>query len=1159
MRHFRKYDIGCSFKKMIRAAAMSLPFASGVILLLPFAPATLHAQSSLSGDLAGTVTDPSGAAIVGAEVKATSQETGSIATAITSGTGGYRISLLQPGHYKVVVSRQGFEESTVSVTVAVGQVTTQNIQLSLGSTSQTVEVTAEAQLLQADTPQLTTTVNMEQLQNIPNPGSDITYAAQAKPGVIMNTGANSSSGTLGYGNFSAFGLPATSNNFTVNGMQVNDPFLNLNNSGPSNLLLGLNDIQETDVITNAYEAQYGSLGGVQLNSISRSGSNKFHGNFNYGWNGDVLNANNWFNKNPTYNTPAIARPFSNFNQWAGAVGGPIKRDKVFFFVNTEGISFITSSQSIVYLPSSSFESSVVGNNGTCSDSSSSLFTSTVPGAASQCAFYNQIFALYNGTKNYSSAVPSGVPGQLKLSEPSKLSLTENLITGRIDMNLSPNDKAFGHFKWDHGVQPTYTDPINPAFNAQSDQPDYEGQFAETHTFGARAVNQFLMTGSYYSALFVNVNPAAAAATFPFEMDWSDGFLTTLYNNAIAWPEGRNATQWQLGDDFSYNVGKHTLRAGFQFKKDDVSDFDTGEFTTPLVFVSQANFSTGISDTGVQNFTTSLNNPLALYTLGFYFQDDWKATDKTLIIAGLRVERNSNVVCRHNCLSNFGGNFFTLAGTSPLNSAAQPYNQQFKFGQTNAFTSLQAYMVEPRVGFTYSPDAKTVIRGGFGFFTDVFPGTIADTLLTNPPLTTAFVVSAPSMALDPSNPTSAQSLMSGANATFTSQFHAGNSSTPCPTPATPPGALGSANCMLATNSNFTLPSFTSVQGYIHYPTYEEWNLQIQRQLGRSDSIQIGYVGNHGYHEPNQNVGVNAYGPTPGAYGLPATSPAPSFANITQVESEASSNYNGGIVSWLHQGQGLTLQLNYEYSHALDEISNGGILPFNAASAPPGEPPAQFNPYNLSQNYGNADYDVRHYLSMNYLYQIPHYGGLYALTGGWQIGGTLFYNSGSPFTPQALISDFGVGAYGNGENPVPIAAAPGTPRHCGASSAITPCLTAANFPNYPVVGGVVTPSVSPFGAGDRNQFWGPHYFDTDITLQKAFKLPHMGDQGRLQLGVTAFNVLNHPNFGLPNGILDNGSSVFGFSLYTEGPPTSIYGSGLGGDPSVRILEATGKIYF
>ncbi len=1144
-------DFSIQIQRLMRAAAISLPIALCTLFLLSVAPTELRAlQTLLAGDIAGTVTDPSGAAITDALVKATSVQTGSVATTTTSATGGYRISLLQPGTYKLDISRNGFSTANTTVTVNVGQVTTQNVHLALGQASTTVQVTASSQLLQADTAQLTTTVSMEQLQNIPNPGSDITYAAQAKPGVIMNTGANSSSGTLGYGNFSAFGLPATSNNFTINGMQVNDPFLNLNNSGPSNLLLGLNDIQETDVITNAYEAQYGSLGGVQLNAISRSGSNKFHGNFNYGWNGDVLNANNWFNKNPIYNTPAVARPFSNFNQWAGAVGGPIKSNKLFFFVNTEGISFITSSQSIVFLPSSSFESSVVGSDGACTDDSSSLF---VAGNASQCAFYSRIFALYNGAKNYSSAVPSGVPGQLQLSEPSKLSLTEQLISGRVDMDFTPNDKAFGHFKYDYGVQPTYTDPINPAFNAQSKQPDYEGQFAWTHTFGARAVNQLLFTGSYYSAIFVNVDPATEIATFPFQMFWTDGFLTSLNNDAPDWPEGRNVTQWQIGDDFSYSLGRHTLRAGFQFKKNDISDFDTGEFTTPLIFVSQANFSNGFSDEGTQNFTTSLNNPLAMYTLGLYVQDNWKPTAKLLITPGVRVERNSNVTCRHDCLSNFGGNFFTLAATSPLNSAALPYNEQFQFDLANAFTNIQAYLVEPRLGFTYSPDAKTVIRGGFGMFADVFPGTIADTLLFNPPLTTSFVVSASNMALEPTNPTSAQSLMAGASATFNSQFRSGSSSIPCPTAATPPGALGSANCMSATNPSFTLPSFTTVTGQIRYPTYEEWNLQIQRQFGHSDSVEVGYVGNHGYHAPNQNVGVNAFGPTPGAFGLPGTSPAPSFANVTEVGSAATSNYNGGIVSWLHQGHGLNLQLNYEYSHALDEISNGGILPFNAASAPPGEPPAQFNPYNLRENYGNSDYDVRHYLSLNYLYQVPHYGGPEALTGGWQIGGTLFYNSGNPFTPQALISDFGVGAYGNEQNPVPIAATPGTPNHCGVSSAITPCLTAADFPAF------ASGTASPFGAAARNQFWGPHYFDTDMTLQKAFKLPMFGDRGQFRPGVTAYNLLNHPNFGLPNGIIDNGPSVFGFSLYTEGPPTSIYGSGLGGDPSVRILEITGKVIF
>ena len=170
---------------------------------------------------------------------------------------------------------------------------------------------SRSQLLEPDSAELNTSFSFEQLQSVPNPGGDITYVAQTAPGVVMNT-------AMGLGNFSVFGLPGTSNNFTMNGMQVNDPFLNLNNSGPSNLLLGLNDVSEVNVVTNAYGAQMGSFGGAQVNAVSRSGGNAFHGNANYWWNGRAMNANDWFNtSNP--------RPFSNSNQygcrWAGRSRG----------------------------------------------------------------------------------------------------------------------------------------------------------------------------------------------------------------------------------------------------------------------------------------------------------------------------------------------------------------------------------------------------------------------------------------------------------------------------------------------------------------------------------------------------------------------------------------------------------------------------------------------------------------------------------------------------------------------------------------------------------------------------------------------------------------------------------------------------------------------
>jgi hypothetical protein len=1086
-----------------------------------------HSQSTLAGDIVGTVIDPNGAAVATATVKATNKESAQSATTTTNATGGFRFSLLKPGQYGLAVSAAGFKETQATVTVVIGQVTTQTMQLSLGAASETVEVSATNQLLQTDSADLSTQFDLQQLQNVPNPGGDVTFVAQTAPGAVMDTGGE-------YGNFSVNGLPGTSNNFTMNGMQVNDPFLNLNNSGPSNLLLGLNDVAEVTVVTNAYNVQFGSFGGAQVNAISRSGGNAFHGNLSYWWNGDVMNANDWFN-----NEGGVARPFSNSNQWAAAVGGPILKDKLFFFGNYEGLAFITSSHSQLFLPSASYESSVVGTNGACTNFTSSLYAN---GFASECALYNHIFSLYNGTPNHAAAtVNSANPEELELSAPAKVSLKEQLANARLDAVFSNNDKAFWHFKYDHGVQPTYNDPMNTAFNATSDQPDYESQLAETHTFGTKGVNQFLVTGSYYSALFVNPDPTAEFAALPFELEFIDGLFSTLNFDGLAWPEGRNVTQWQVGDDFSYNMGKHTLKAGVAFKKDDVSDHDPGVLNTPLILTEDlfaGSFSSGGAAIGVQNTPTSLNLPISLYTLGFYFQDDWKPVDNVTVTAGIRVERNSNPTCTKDCLSNFGGDFFTLAKSAPLNSATAAYNKQIKYGLADTFTGYTPAMVEPRLGFTFAPKnlSKTVFRGGFGIFTDVFPATIADTMLNNPPLTTSFTVvggplfGAPTLALQPSNPGSAESLISSANTTFQSGFKNGGSF-----------------ATMSANPNYSAPNFTSVASQLQYPTYYEWSLQIEQGFGKSDSLQAGYVGNHGIHEPVENQGVNA---NLGAYGLPAASPAPSFASVNEIDSTAISSYAGLVASYVHHGHNLNAQLNYMWGHNMDEISNGGILPFGQSVIG-----NQINPRNLRDNYGNSDYDVRHYFDGNYLYVLPYFGGPRVVTEGWQLSGTIFARTGYEFTPQENETDFGIGNYDQGGGVVPIAPMPGVRHKCGSHSATTACFAPSDFPTAIFNGG----SASPFGSYERNQFSGPGYFDTDLTIIKSFKLPHMGDAAKLNLGATAYNLFNHVNFDNPNPLIDNASSIFGLSVQAASPPTSIYGAFLGGDASVRIIQFTGKFVF
>ncbi|MGC1905779.1 MAG: carboxypeptidase regulatory-like domain-containing protein [Candidatus Acidiferrum sp.] len=205
------------------------------------------AQTIVTGGLSGTVTDPTGAAVPKAKLILESAATGDVVSSVATGGGEYHFSLLKPGDYVLTVRRDGFKTHKQSVTVLLGQNLTVDVSLELGVSTTTIEVTEQPPMLQTENANITTTFDTRTVRNIPNPGNDITYIAQTAPGVSMNT----SSGN-GYGNFSAFGLPGTSNLFTINGNDYNDPFLNLNNSGASNLLLGGNDVQEVSVVSNGY-------------------------------------------------------------------------------------------------------------------------------------------------------------------------------------------------------------------------------------------------------------------------------------------------------------------------------------------------------------------------------------------------------------------------------------------------------------------------------------------------------------------------------------------------------------------------------------------------------------------------------------------------------------------------------------------------------------------------------------------------------------------------------------------------------------------------------------------------------------------------------------------------------------------------------------------
>ena len=1127
-----------------------------VALLLP---GVLLAQSTTSGAISGTVSDSSGAVLPNVTVNLKNVEKGFTNSTRTNSQGFYQFQLLEPATYTITISSPSFKSWTSTTTVSVDANSIINAKLEVGAAGTTVEVSGEAPLLQTESAEISTTFNAREISEVPNPGNDLSFVAQTAAGSVMNTGS-------GYGNFSSFGVSATSNLFTLNGMYDNDPFLNLNNSGATNLLLGNNEVQEATVVTNGYSGQYGGFAGANVNYITKSGSNNWHGNANYWWDGRTMNANNFYNVGT--NTP---RPFVNANQYAASFGGPIWKNKAFFFWNYEGLRVIlpTSAQTIV--PDPLFQSAILDNlNAT--------------GLSQSVPFYQQMWGLYNAATGVSRAVP-GVPSAPDTSGCVGSTFTdttgplvpigttfgaganpctdsyrgiasnfthEYLTSGRFDFNLTNNDKVFIRLQEDKGVQATFTDQINPIFNAVSNQPEYQGQASWNRAFGVKAANNLVVSAQYYSAIFTTQNLAASLAAFPTTTYFLDGSFTNLGGEDFVWPQGRNVTGYQLVDDFSYGLGsQHTLKVGIYFHRNLVSDHDYGVYSSGFPLETLGLIYSGSAIENVQSFAASPEQLIKLYQLGWYAQDEWKAKPNLKLTFALRADHNSIPTCHTNCFARFAGPFGSVADPT----GATPYNQTVQTGIGQALPSFTTIAWQPRAGFAWTPSwlKSTVLRGGVGLFMDTFPGQIADNLSENMPVENQFGGFVGNLA--------PQQVANGGNI-----FASAAASNAALETGFPAGAT-LASLQTATGGLFTPPNFTSVSG-IKAPRYWEWNFMVEHSLGNNTSISVNYVGNHGYHETGFFNNQNAYCPTSlcpnGFIGLPATQPDPRFTTVTQVQTSAISNYNGLSLSVQHRfNHGLQIQANYTWSHALDEISNGGFNPFISSfdgGAVSGSLLFPINDNNIHQyNYGNADYDTRQYLSMNYVYEIPK--GPTPVLKGWQLSGTLFARTGLPYTvvnsgasSTLSVDGYGAAAYANYSGPS------STPSCGSPSSVLTPsCLPSADFPDL-AAGSVIGVGQAQLNTGTenqrRNQFFGPRYFDTDMTLMKYTQIPHW-ESAKVGIGAQFFNLFNHPNFEPP--VNDINSGQFGSILNTVNTPTSILGSFLGGDASPRLVQLTVKVNF
>ena len=478
---------------MIAALAVSL-----------LCPRMAKPQGETTSAIAGHVADQSGAAIPGAQIIAVNDDTGLKRRAQTDDAGRFTFPQLLPGSYTVQAAAPGFEEQqNKAVSAALGHTQTVNFVLKVQAQRQAITVTEESPLLDTQNPNTSTTLNAPALESLPNPGSDLTYPLQFAAGALINTAGSGNDfvgGTNGYGNVEFNGLPALSNGYIVDGLESNDPLTNLNSGLSTNLVLGLNSIAEVTVNTLSYTVDQGRYGASQVNYVTKSGTNRFHGNLYELWNGSRFNAADFF----TDATAGSHKPRSTVNHFGGSLGGPIMRDKLFFFFDSEWVRIALPIVTATTVPTPAFESYVLqqlplGGRDVVTRAQYPAEPQLVP-------FYQRMFSLYKTTAGTPLAVlgcPFSSDGGAATGNPvngngcaNRQSIShssddhEQVQTARVDYNLSEKDMTWYRFQYDGGLQAAYTDPINPLFNAISPQPLYSFASGYTHVFSGASGQLF---------------------------------------------------------------------------------------------------------------------------------------------------------------------------------------------------------------------------------------------------------------------------------------------------------------------------------------------------------------------------------------------------------------------------------------------------------------------------------------------------------------------------------------------------------------------------------------------------------------------------------------------------------------------------------------------
>jgi outer membrane receptor protein involved in Fe transport len=1155
--------------------AITAFFGASTAILQPMP--VLFAQTAVTGGLNGVVADSSGAVVPGATVTLIETTTGDTRVLTTNDHGLYTAPFLKPGVYTVSSSAKGMQSTTTSVEILVGQQSVANLTVSPSASKQTVTVSANnAQLIQTEDVSLTTTFTSEQFENLPNPGGDITTFAFTVPGVVVNTG------TGGNGNFSTSGLPGISNLIILNGADQTDSFFNDATTGASTLSIGAAEVAQASLVQNGYNPEWGRQAGGVETYVTKSGSNRLHGLLQWTYNSSGFNANDFF-----YILNGIPRQKAVSNQYAGQIGGPIIRNKLFFFVDTEGIRYIEPSLSYVNFPTAAFQNTTLSTIPAASVplytqmfnllTSSPLAKTAVPVSNGNGPLQDGSGTLgcgsYAGTpvsgqpNTYFGAVPNGatgtaIPCMTAAAGVASGAVIEHMVVGRVDWNLSDKQKIFIRINDDQGSKPTSVSLVSPLLNVLTAQPIWNGQLNHTYVFNPDLTNQFVASGFHYSWPYGPANLQQTLAASPTQFNnGSDGgtnFSTGLGQEGrvgFDWgsnPTTTNSTQYQFVDDLAWLRGDHNLKVGVNYKRYDVTDGypEVNTYGGYYTFNSVGDLAGGsLPGSSGSNFQQTFDQAKEIgisgYNYGIYAQDEWRATKRLMIDYGLRIDRDGNIACKTNCFSRLIGGF------PPANATLDtPYNKMLATGYAHVFSSLEPVIVAPRFGFNWDVrgNGKTDIRGGFGLFADAFPGALIENqYLTFPDNYGAFVES----GNVGQGPGSASAFAQASYNALTAGFSGGESA-------------NQIAASLPSGVPFFAPAHYISPQHMVTPKYAEWSLQIQQQLTPSDALILSYVGNHGYdlvsydYGINENLAGNAYTPST-AYtsfeDVPVNPPDPAFGQMGIINDDAISNYNGVYLLYKHiDRRGLTTDISYTYSHSLDDVSNGGQdevfngngLPFQIV---PNHPALLM--------YSNSDYDIRNNFLADLTYVEPyHFHKKVTEFGaaGWTVASKVYWRSGLPFS--VFNNNAANDLYNGTGNYNVLADVLNNKFSHTCNSYSHPCFQGDFFNGS----GESTPdpynnqAQTNFGNVPRNAFYGPHYTDVDLSL---YKNVYQNENGiEFKVGAQAYNLMNHPSFGAPQN--DASLTKLGQLESDVVQPTGPYGA-FGSTSFDRIVVVTGRLVF